>query len=249
MTAPPVELSREPGTDLLRDRVDIWRTDLDVHPRRRHELARLLVDDDLRRSRRFRSVLDRERFVVRRAFLRAVLGRYLEREPRSVEIDRPAGRKPVSRADPWLQFSLSASGPVAVLAVADTVVGVDVEILRGDADVESIAQRWLSAREQASIEGLGGWDRRRAVFACLTRKEAVLKAAGVGFAVSPDRIEVAATNETPVRATVPSATPSTWWVRPLQLSSPPERAGVGALATAEREPNVSFHDWSDGNAS
>ncbi|MEA2057737.1 MAG: hypothetical protein U9O63_03385, partial [Actinomycetota bacterium] len=144
MTAPPVVLSHEPGTDLLRDRIDIWRTDLDVPPRRRHELTRLLVDDDLRRSRRFRSDLDRGRFVVRRAFLRAVLGRYLEREPRSVEIDRPDGRKPVSRADPWLQFSLSASGPVAVLAVADTVVGVDVEIVWGDADVESIAQRWLS---------------------------------------------------------------------------------------------------------
>ncbi len=245
----PVVLAREPGSGLLRDRVDIWRTDLDVHPRHHLELAGLLADDDLRRSRRFRSDLERDRFVVRRAFLRAVLGRYLEREPRSVEIDRPTGRKPVSRDEPRLQFSLSASGPVALLAVADTEVGVDVEIVRGEADVESIAQRWLSTRERASMDGLGDWDRRRAVFECLTRKEAVLKAAGVGFAVSPDRIEVAATNEMPVRATVPSATPTTWWVHHLHPAPHPERDSVGALATAEREPTVSFHDWNDGNAS
>ena len=244
----PVALSHYPGTGLPRDRVDIWRTDLDAHLHRRLELARRLADDDLRRSRRFHSDLDRDRFVVRRAFLRTVLGRYLDREPRSVEIDRPVGRKPTSREEPRLQFSLSASGPIAVLAVADGEVGVDVEILRDGADVESLAQRWLSVRERASVDGLDAWDRRRTVFEFLTRKEAALKAAGVGFEVSPALVDVATTDEKPVRATVPATHPSTWWIHPLVPAFPSKRDAVGALATREREPTVSFLDWHDLNA-
>ena len=245
----PVALSQDPGTGLPRDRVDIWRTDLDAHLHRRLELARRLTDDDLRRARLFHSDLDRDRFVVRRAFLRTVLGRYLDREPRSVEIDRPVGRKPTSREEPRLQFSLSASGPIAVLAVADEAVGADVEILRDDADVESLAQRWLSVRERASVDGLDAWDRRRTVFEFLTRKEAALKAAGVGFAVSPALVDVAAANGIPLRATVPGTQPSTWWIHPLPPAFPPRPDSVGALATREREPTVSFLDWHDHNPS
>jgi 4'-phosphopantetheinyl transferase len=148
-----------------------------------------------------------------------------------------------------LQFSLSASGPIAVLAVADEAVGVDVEILRDDADVESLAQRWLSVRERAAVDGLDAWDHRRAVFEFLTCKEAALKAAGVGFAVSPALVDVAAANGIPPRATVPATPPSTWWIHPLPPAFPAKRAAVGALATREREPTVSFLDWRDYNPS
>jgi 4'-phosphopantetheinyl transferase len=209
--------------------VDLWHTDLDASPDGRS----LLTDQERQRAHRFRFALDRDRFVARRAFLRSVLGRYLDRAPRSVMIEQTSGGKPASRDDPRLHFNLSASGPTAVLAVADEEVGVDVEMIRDGADVDSITGRWFTPGEHAAIDGLDDGDRVTAVFEIITRKEAVLKAAGVGFALSPALIDVIA----PGPVVVPTVPPTTWRVQSLS----PHPTLAAALATREGSPKLAFH--------
>ena len=86
------------------------------------------------------------------------------------------------RGRPWLEgvsFSVSHSGSLGLIAIAegDRRIGVDVEQVRHDTDVRALAARFFHPEE---AEAIG--DRRDAFFRCWTRKEAVVKALGLGLA-------------------------------------------------------------------
>lgn len=132
-----------------------------------------------------------KRSLVSHVALRLVLGELTGAAPESIRFERHCGHcggaghgKPylVRRSD--LDFSLSHSGGLALIAAArGRRVGADVERVRARTDVLAIARGSLSARERRTIESLGTHEaRREAFFRCWTRKEAYLKALGVGLA-------------------------------------------------------------------
>jgi 4'-phosphopantetheinyl transferase len=133
----------------------------------------------------------RKRSLVGHVAVRLVLGELTGSAPESLRFERRCGHcgraghgKPhlADRSD--LDFSLSHSGGLALIAVArGRRVGADVERVRPRTDVLAIARGSLSARERQAIasEGTDG-ARRAAFFRCWTRKEAYLKALGVGLA-------------------------------------------------------------------
>jgi 4'-phosphopantetheinyl transferase len=87
-----------------------------------------------------------------------------------------------------LQFNLSHSHDLALIAVAhDQPVGVDVEFIRSDTAVMQIADRFFAARESAALRALPEQQQRRAFFDTWTRKEAWLKARGVGLGGALDQ--------------------------------------------------------------
>lgn len=88
----------------------------------------------------------------------------------------PAG-KPFLRHHPQLHFNLSHSGSLAVCAVGDVPVGVDVECV-APAD-RRVWQRCMSADEQAYL--LASEDPERAFCRLWTRKESCLKLQGSGL--------------------------------------------------------------------
>jgi len=68
--------------------------------------------------------------------------------------------------------------------------GVDVEIVRTIADLEGIAEHFFSPRECASLRALGPHERTAGFFNCWTRKEAYIKATGLGLTQPLDTFEV-----------------------------------------------------------
>jgi 4'-phosphopantetheinyl transferase len=74
----------------------------------------------------------------------------------------------------------------------DRELGVDVEFVDRRSDNEAIANRFFAEREKRALAAVPADERRVLFFRCWTRKEAVLKALGVGLTVSLDRIEVSA---------------------------------------------------------
>jgi 4'-phosphopantetheinyl transferase len=91
-----------------------------------------------------------------------------------------------------VQFNLAHSGDVALVAVsAGAPVGVDVE--RWDRDVEhlELAERFFSPVERRTLNALVERDEVvPGFFACWTRKEAYLKATGVGITRGLDYFDV-----------------------------------------------------------
>jgi 4'-phosphopantetheinyl transferase len=131
------------------------------------------------------------RSLVSHVALRVVLGRLTHTTPEGLRFERRCGHcgaaghgKPYLSGRSDLDFSLSHSGGLALIAVArGRRVGADVERVRPRTDVLAIARGSLSARERQTIECLRTDEARRAAFfRCWTRKEAYLKARGVGLA-------------------------------------------------------------------
>lgn len=128
----------------------------------------------------------RARFVAARLLLRALLARYSNVPPVAVHIEMGAHGKPLLRAPSALQFNVSHSGNGLLIAIAAAVtVGVDYEAPRRLTDPQRLAQRVFSAAELAALQSAAAESEaaHHALFMRLwTRKEALLKALGSGFA-------------------------------------------------------------------
>ncbi|MGA9058584.1 MAG: 4'-phosphopantetheinyl transferase superfamily protein [Terriglobia bacterium] len=71
---------------------------------------------------------------------------------------------------------------MALIAVGSgSAIGVDIEKIRPKPDFLDIARRFFPAREVQAILAVSENKRQEAFFACWTRKEAFLKATGIGL--------------------------------------------------------------------
>ncbi|NNG13113.1 MAG: 4'-phosphopantetheinyl transferase superfamily protein [Halobacteria archaeon] len=67
---------------------------------------------------------------------------------------------------------------------------MDIEIVKEIAQMAQMAKRYFSPVEIAQLEGLSGEELTRAFYDCWTRKEAYLKAKGVGLHYALDQFSV-----------------------------------------------------------
>lgn len=161
--------------------LDVWSLDLDLPTDVVRRLRHWLSDSELARADRFHSDLDRARYIVGRAAVRRILADRLGCSPSAVRLSYGTNGKPeLEEGRGHIDFNLAHSGGAAVIALATgAAVGVDIELLRPIADVESLARLVFSEVEQRELEVapdpqsafLNGW----------TRKEAYVKALGLGL--------------------------------------------------------------------
>jgi len=182
-----------PKLELAAGELHVWRAALEADDAGFARVERLLSSEERRRAWRFRAEGDRRGWILAHGILRCVLGRYLGAAPASLRLAAAPLGKPFLNipAGGWLRFNLSHSGGMAIVGLCrGREVGVDLEAVRALADEEAFARRILSERERSELSLLAEEERRRALFAGWTRKEAYLKATGEGLAVDLDRIEV-----------------------------------------------------------
>jgi 4'-phosphopantetheinyl transferase len=174
---------------LLPGDVHVWTVPLDVASWGDHLTEGGLDVHEVARASRFHFAADRRRFVVSHAATRAILARYLGVAPGALFMRGADGGKPAldpARHGAGLRFNVSHSGEVAVVAVGDREVGVDVEHVRPLPDLDALVARWFSRPERRAFEALLPAARVAAFFACWTLKEAYLKGCGDGLARALD---------------------------------------------------------------
>lgn len=129
-----------------------------------------------------------------RGVLRSILGSYLGISPSSVRFHYEARGKPVlaeSTHGKSLYFNMSHSQGLALYALTRRgKVGIDLERLRHIPEAGQIAGRLFSPRENAVLRVLPESGKQKAFFDCWSRKEAYLKATGVGLIEELSSIEV-----------------------------------------------------------
>jgi 4'-phosphopantetheinyl transferase len=146
------------------------------------DIARLLSEIDIERSRRFDDPRHRRRFAAGRAAVRSALGSVLGLDPAKVPIETGRHGKPYVVDGPC--FSFSGSGRWGLLVMSHELdLGVDIEEVTR-VDVWAMSQRVFVPQELAEMRRAR--DSRVAFFQLWTMKEAVAKARGVGFSVEPD---------------------------------------------------------------
>lgn len=170
---------------LAESEVHLFRVNLEQPSWAVRILSASLSADEEERAGRFHFQRDRRRFTISRGVLRAVIGQYLGRTPRSIRFSYGEQGKPelalAMGASP-LQFNVAHSHELALIAVtAGAAIGVDVERVRQLDDAGTIAERYFSPRESMIFRQLPEDEREAAFFNCWTRKEAFIKAIGEGL--------------------------------------------------------------------
>ncbi len=216
--------------------VHVWRAELEQPGERVRQLAQTLSQDEQARAGRFYFERHRRRFIVARAVLRAILGRYLGLEPEQLEFRYGSRGKPYLAArfsQQALEFNLAHSRELALYAFTQGhEIGIDLEHLRSIADIEQISARFFSARENASLSAVQD-QRLRAFYNCWTRKEAFLKATGEGLTHPLDQFDVSLAPGKPARLLRVQGDPGEaahWSLRALE----PGRDYVAAIALRSR---------------
>lgn len=210
---------------LPENEVHVWQTSLDVPPPGFVQLRQILSEDERARVDRFHFDVDRRRGTIARAYLRLLLGRILDVPASALQFEYDEFAKPslIPSQRRALEFNVSHSGEMILIAIATgCAVGVDVEKIRTDLDPNEIAVQFFSAREREVLASLSPAARFEAFFACWTRKEAYLKAKGVGLSLPLKQFDVSfLPNEEPrLLATRPDPTEAQYWkLWALDLSS------------------------------
>jgi 4'-phosphopantetheinyl transferase len=134
------------------------------------------------------------RWVTSRWALRRVLSRYLKQSPAEIELKLGERGKPRLRDDASLEFNLSHSEGLALVAVADRPVGIDIEAIRRDRDLRALAERALPAEDVAALAAAPESERSMVFYQAWTRQEAQLKCLGVGLSGPHDAPQMAIEN-------------------------------------------------------
>lgn len=228
--------------------VHVWTASLQPAPATAAACEAMLSPDEKTRASRFFFERDSSRFVAARGTLRAILGRYLHLEPRTIkfiysERGKPSLAKMAAREH--IHFNLAHSCDLAVVAVSKIPnIGIDLEKLRPIKDAEGIAERFFSQREANLLKSLPPTQRQVGFFNLWTRKEAWLKATGEGIGELLNQVEVSLLPGEAARLLSISNdadTAAEWTLRELI----PASGYLGALAVRATNFQVQCWHWQE----
>jgi 4'-phosphopantetheinyl transferase len=226
--------------------VHVWAADLDTSSSGLSAFQATLSQDELDRAKRFHFERDRRHFISGRGILRSIIDSYLKIGPALLQFAYgPCGKPllanlPANRA---LHFNLAHSDGLLMVALSETCpVGIDVERVRPVDGIDGLVERFCPPRANLDWQTLPLHQRPIAFFNLWTRKEACLKATGVGLSAEIDELEVSFLPGEPVRVLKfagMALSADKWTLKDL---SPAENY-VAAIAAATPEVKLSCWQW------
>ena len=176
----------------LREReVHLWRVAMDGSAGHLSGYAAVLSDEERIRAERFRFDRDRNLYVLSRGALRLLISGYTGLRSDALAFRFGSQGKPALDADSDLEFNLSHSGGLCVLAFARKMrIGIDIEAKARDVAFLDLAERFFAPAERKAIAVMQPDQIRDAFYAVWTRKEAYIKALGEGVTHGLDNFTV-----------------------------------------------------------
>jgi 4'-phosphopantetheinyl transferase len=239
---------------LNRSELHVWKVSLEIPERQLEQLRSVLCAEEISRSERFHFENDRRHFIAARGFLRVTVADYIGTTPSVVRFSYNEFGKPDldgTGAMPDFKFNLSHSGGLALIAVAIARdVGVDIERIDESVSAGEVAEHFFSPAEIATLAALPPSQRIPGFFNCWTRKEAYIKARGMGLSIALDSFDVSLTPGAS-RDLIKTETPSgalVWKIEKLEV----DQGFAAALAATgsdwkfvqiDRQPQVHPLDW------
>lgn len=182
-------LEKDPPGPLADAVPQVWFSTLASLQDREERYHALLDEEELARAERFRFATDRNRYILGHGLLRETLGRCLGRSAKDLILCRGEFGKPFLEGDP-VHFNLSDTKDAVLVALSQDPIGADIETMNRRTDHRRVADHFFTPPEVASIAEAP--DGKRRFLQLWTRKEAVLKACGVGIMDDLHSLEVGA---------------------------------------------------------
>lgn len=219
------------STVLASSDLHVWAVPLGGDPGAYRDL---LSADEKERLQRYRFADHQRRYQIGHGALRLILASYLNVEPTAIDFRLGPRGKPYVVGD-GLHFNLSHSGKLALIGVATSELGVDVEKIRHLESLQKIAERHFSDAEFAKLNVLQGDQQELGFYRCWTRKEAYIKALGEGLSMSLDSFDVSVDDNPELLACHDGREdPCNWSM--IDVSPCPEF--VGAVAMRSKTPTI-----------
>ena len=236
-----------PGELISSNEVHVWRVFIDTTNFQSESLLETLSVDELIRAEQFHFEKDQKRFIMARGILRMILGHYLGKKPYELRFEYTAHGKPVLATNDGcdtLSFNLSHSGEIVLYAVTRSrKIGIDVERIRDNFDLEQIAHRFFSAGEISSLDKIHKQKQSEVFFQYWTRKEAFIKAMGKGVSFPMEQCDVSlinGKNSSPITLLGDNRESSCWYGQDLF----PGHGYVAAIAVEGDGCDLSCWDYS-----
>ena len=142
----------------------------------------MISPEEVKRADAFYFKKDADRYVSAHSLLRMMLGRFANMRPPDLEFESGPNGKPFLKNDRRLQFNLSHSGEMIAIAVTmDRRIGIDIEKQVPLKDLSLISENIMNEQELREF-GACKRDQKIAYFyRCWVRKEAAVKAMGMGI--------------------------------------------------------------------
>ncbi|MEO1126010.1 MAG: 4'-phosphopantetheinyl transferase superfamily protein [Cyanobacteria bacterium J06639_16] len=176
---------------LASNSVHVWRANLVLSPNLLNQISACLSSDEWARAKRFRFDRDRDRFIASRATLRHILSRYIDCAAEAISFDYGAYGKPsLAIQTTRLEFNLSHSGDIALYAIGQQPLGIDIEYIKPRSHLENLARHCLSTSEYAAWDQQPEATKITTFLKFWTCKEAYLKALGRGLTQAMTEIEI-----------------------------------------------------------
>lgn len=177
------------------NQVHVWRVQLDLSEAGMSEMAKFLSVHEKEKAGRFYFSRDRKHYIATHGALRKVLSLYVKEQPALLKFFTNTYGKPhleqIAGMMPVPQFNISHSHDMALFAIVkEGMVGVDVERINSDFASMEIAQRFFSPSEVNALRSLHGNEQINGFFNCWTRKEAYIKAKGLGLSLPLNQFDV-----------------------------------------------------------
>ncbi len=207
--------------------VHIW-----LMPVRNSEpFLKFLTEAEIQRANKFRVQTARDQFVVARAALRVLLNRYFQLESPTIQFKINQYGKPFLE-HPNIFFNVSHSYDWVLIGLSQEMdLGVDIEKMRSDIDLPKLAERFFSKKEVSFFNQLPEAQKAIGFFNAWTRKEAYIKARGMGLAIPLSGFSVELRPEHPATIIETSHDPAA--VRKWSLKDLPAPEGYRAAVVAQ----------------
>ncbi len=177
-----------------KNEIHVWEINLGYNLNKVKNYISILSDEEKKKASAFRFSDDRARYIISHAVLRLLLSEYLGEKPEEIVFYTDNRGKPYILLDskcPDIFFNLSHSHEIALIAIyRGQEIGVDIEYISRTINSDGIARRFFTINENKKLNSLSGKLRKEAFFRCWTRKEAFLKAKGLGLSGSLKSFEV-----------------------------------------------------------
>lgn len=178
--------------------------DLDLPPAELDGCMGWLDPAERARASRFRDPRDRDRFVARRGHLRRHLADRVGVGPDRLRIVADDHGRPFLPDASDLAFSLSKSHGLALCATSHGgAVGCDIEWRDPELACAKVAERLFAREEYDALAALPPDRWVEGFFNCWTRKEAYVKALGLGLSYPLDAFRVSVEPGEPARFVTP----------------------------------------------
>lgn len=179
--------------NLVQHQIEVYLIDFSKFYYQTENLKTLLSASELSRVQRFKTWALQDDFIVQHGLTRQILGYHLNASPAEIEIDAPKFGKPQVNG---LHFNISHADKYLAVAISEDIpVGIDIESMDRNIDLNHVAAIVLSDAERTALFSLPKDQQKITLLQTWVCKEAYWKFVGEGLNGMINQLEVSPTEK------------------------------------------------------